>query len=113
MSFQCKSPTLVLNLESRGRLWHFFLMQTTTLDAIHRDPAILDRAIAQREALEIFQAGRLAARLKPWSGGGGPTLRERRLRPGFARLAGRLGPKSAADDVTRFIAEEREGREAR
>src|SRR6266446_5450352 len=37
----------------------------TTLDEIHRDPAILDRAIAQHEALEIFQAGRLAARMVP------------------------------------------------
>ena len=40
-------------------------MQTTTLDAIHRDPAILDRAIARHEPLEIFQAGRLAARMVP------------------------------------------------
>lgn len=40
-------------------------MQTTTLDEIHRDPAILDRAIAKHEPLEIFQAGRLAARMVP------------------------------------------------
>jgi hypothetical protein len=40
-------------------------MHTTTLDEIHRDPAILDRAIAQHEPLEIFQAGRLAARMVP------------------------------------------------
>ena len=40
-------------------------MQTTTLDEIHRDPAILDRAIARHEPLEIFQSGRLAARMVP------------------------------------------------
>ena len=38
---------------------------TTTLEAIHRDPRILDRAIADREALEIHAEGRLAATLVP------------------------------------------------
>jgi len=38
---------------------------TATLEEIHRDPAILDRAIAHREPLEITQGGAIAARLLP------------------------------------------------
>lgn len=37
----------------------------TTLDEIHRDPAILDRAIARRERLDILSEGELAATLLP------------------------------------------------
>ena|GEM_PF-3624146 len=54
--------------------------------------------------------GSPAARVEPGPAAGGPTLRDRKLRPGFARLAGHLGPKSAADDVKRFISGAREGR---
>lgn len=38
---------------------------TATLDQIHRDPAILDRAIENREALDIVSHGRVAATLMP------------------------------------------------
>ena len=37
----------------------------TTLDEIHRDPAILDRAILGREPLEILLAGEITATLVP------------------------------------------------
>ncbi|MEI9897509.1 MAG: hypothetical protein WDN28_27545 [Chthoniobacter sp.] len=36
---------------------------TTTLEDIHRDPAILDRAISRRERLDILAAGEVAATL--------------------------------------------------
>ena len=38
---------------------------TATLDDIHRDPAILDQAIARGESLEIFNHGAVAASLVP------------------------------------------------
>lgn len=38
---------------------------TTTLEEIHRDPEILDRAIAHRETLEIVADGEVAATLVP------------------------------------------------
>lgn len=38
---------------------------TTTLAAIHRDPAILDRAIAGRERLDIVAGGEVIATLLP------------------------------------------------
>lgn len=38
---------------------------TATLDEIHRDPAILDRAIERREKLEILHRGQLAAEVVP------------------------------------------------
>jgi hypothetical protein len=37
----------------------------TTLDEIHRDPAILDRAIARRERLDIMAQGEVTATLLP------------------------------------------------
>jgi len=40
---------------------------TATLDEIHLDPRILDKAIAQREYLDIFDEGRVAATLVPIS----------------------------------------------
>jgi hypothetical protein len=36
-----------------------------TLEEIHRDPAILDRAILQRERLDIFDGGAVAATMLP------------------------------------------------
>ena len=38
---------------------------TATLDEIHRDPAILDQAIARGEALEIVSNGAVTATLVP------------------------------------------------
>lgn len=38
---------------------------TTTLEEIHRDPAILDRAILRREPLEIVAGGEVTATLLP------------------------------------------------
>ena len=38
---------------------------TTTLAAIHQDPAILDRAIASRERLDIVAGGEVTATLLP------------------------------------------------
>ena len=42
-----------------------FANMTATLDDIHRDPAILDQAIARGESLEIFQNGAVMATLVP------------------------------------------------
>lgn len=38
---------------------------TTTLEEIHRDPAILDRAILRREPLDILADGEVTATLLP------------------------------------------------
>ena len=38
---------------------------TATLEDIHRDPAILDRAISRREALDIVSDGEVTATLLP------------------------------------------------
>ena len=38
---------------------------TTTLEEIHRDPAILDRAISRREPLDIVADGEVTATLLP------------------------------------------------
>jgi hypothetical protein len=38
---------------------------TTTLEDIHRDPAILDRAISRQERLDILAQGKVAATLWP------------------------------------------------
>jgi antitoxin (DNA-binding transcriptional repressor) of toxin-antitoxin stability system len=58
----------------------------------------------------ITDAGKPVARMERPEIGEKATLKSRRLRPGFAMLAGHLGPKSASDDVTRMISEEREER---
>jgi hypothetical protein len=42
-----------------------FTSVTTTLEDIHRDPAILDRAISRREPLDIVADGEVAATLWP------------------------------------------------
>jgi hypothetical protein len=42
-----------------------FAQMTATLQEIHRDPAILDRAISRRERLDILTDGELAATLMP------------------------------------------------
>jgi hypothetical protein len=41
---------------------------TTTLEELHRDPAIVDRAIARREQLDIVSNGIVAATLVPTTG---------------------------------------------
>ena len=46
------------------RCGHTFAMMTT-LEEIHRDPGILDRAIAQRESLDIVADGEVTATLVP------------------------------------------------
>lgn len=38
---------------------------TATLEEIHRDPGILDRAIARREPLEILNGGEVTATFVP------------------------------------------------
>ena len=38
---------------------------TTTLEEIHRDPAILDRAISRQERLDILAGGEVTATLLP------------------------------------------------
>ena len=38
---------------------------TATLEEIHRDPAILDRAISRRESLDIVAGGEVTATLLP------------------------------------------------
>ena len=38
---------------------------TATLEDIHRDPAILDRAISRREPLDILAGGQVTATLMP------------------------------------------------
>lgn len=84
-------------------------MKTISISELHEHTADWVQAV-RAGAVLIADGGSPVARLEPWPAGSGQTLRERKLRPGFALLAGRLGPKSAADDVTRFIAKEREGR---
>jgi antitoxin (DNA-binding transcriptional repressor) of toxin-antitoxin stability system len=84
-------------------------MKTISVSELHEHTADWIQAIRDGAVL-IADGDRPVARLESWPVGGGQTLRERKLRPGFARLAGRLGPKSQTDDVTQFVAEEREGR---
>ena len=47
-----------------GRFEHLVGV-TTTLEEIHRDPAILDRAISRQEPLNILADGEVAATLLP------------------------------------------------
>jgi hypothetical protein len=56
---------------------------TTTLEDIHRDPAILDRAISRREPLDILAGGEVTATLWPRVA---PSLEEARrwMRAQFA-----------------------------
>jgi hypothetical protein len=57
---------------------------TASLDDIHRDPAIVDRAIEARERLDILAGGKVAATLVP---NAGPTAEEARqlMRARFAK----------------------------
>jgi hypothetical protein len=40
-------------------------MQSVSLEDIHRDPAVLDRALEQRELVEILDHGKVAGTLVP------------------------------------------------
>ena len=40
-------------------------MHSITLEEIHRDPAVLDRALEQREFVEILNGGKIAGTLIP------------------------------------------------
>jgi hypothetical protein len=51
-----------------------------TIEEIHRDPAILDRAIAKGEPLEIIAAGAVAATVVPRNVPSEPNFLERARR---------------------------------
>ena len=40
-------------------------MHSVTLDQIHRDPAVVDRALGQSEPVEILDGGKIAGTLIP------------------------------------------------
>ena len=84
-------------------------MKTISIAELHEHTEQWVRR-AGAEPLIIADAGTPLARIEPCTAESAMTLRDRRLRPGFAQLAGRLAPKSAADDATRFISEERNAR---
>lgn len=54
-------------------------MHAITLEEIHRDPAVLDRALEQREPVEILDGGKIAGTVAPAAAGGVA----RRSRRGF------------------------------
>ena len=57
---------------------------TATLEEIHHDPAILDRAIARAEPLDILEAGQVTAKLLPQAAGGIVEARQK-MRERFAQ----------------------------
>ena len=57
---------------------------TATLEEIHHDPAILDRAIARAELLDILEAGQVTAKLVPQAVGGVVEAR-RKMRERFSQ----------------------------
>ena len=59
-----KRLDFTLGLPEMRTRWYPASM-TVTLAQIHEDPAILDRAIASQETLEIVSCGELAATLMP------------------------------------------------
>ena len=61
---------------------------TATLDDIHRDPAILDQAIARGEPLEIVNNGAVAATLVPTAKPSEPEFLARAKRIWGERPAG-------------------------
>lgn len=77
----------------------FLFSVTTTLEEIHRDPAILDRAIAHGEALEIVARGEVKAMLVPKGGG----------EPDFLARARRIwGEAPAGKPLSELVSESRE-----
>lgn len=73
---------------------------TATLDEIHRDPAILDRAIARGESLDIVAAGEVAATLTPKAAPVPPKRRHTVTElPDFAARKARLGDTSLPPEL--------------
>jgi len=73
---------------------------TATLDEIHRDPAILDRAIARREPLDIVTAGVVAATMVP---------RAKPAEPDFLARAQRIwGEAPRGKPLSEMVAEGRD-----
>ena len=60
------------------------MIMTATLQEIHLDPLILDRAIARAEPLDILDAGHVTATLLPQPGGNQAAARQR-MRERFDR----------------------------
>jgi len=73
-------------------------MQSVTLEEIHRDPAVLDRALRQQAPVEILDGGKVAGTLVP-------------AVTGFARFSERGFPISkglaafGSEDVARIESE--------
>ena len=73
---------------------------TATLEEIHRDPAILDRAITRGESLEIVAAGVVAATMVP---------RAKPAEPDFVARAQRIwGDAPAGKPLSEMVAEGRD-----
>ena len=73
---------------------------TATLEDIHRDPAILDRAIARHEALEIVANGTVEATMVPHGA---------RAEPDFLARARRIwGEQPAGKPLSEVVGEARE-----
>jgi hypothetical protein len=73
---------------------------TTTLAENHRDPGILDRAIAQRERLEILDGGEVTATLVP---------RHHVPEPDFLARAKRIwGETPAGKSLSEVVSESRD-----
>ena len=64
MVFDRQGNTRISRIARPAFLRHYPLM-TATLEQIHEDPGILDRAIFQREALDIIANGVVAATVTP------------------------------------------------
>ena len=72
---------------------------TATLDDIHRDPAILDQAIARGESIEIFQNGTVTATLVP---------RAKPAEPDFLARAKRIwGERPAGTPLSEIVSASR------
>lgn len=73
---------------------------TATLEDIHRDPAILDRAIARREPLEILSGGEVTATLVP---------RRQSAEPDFVARAKRIwGENPPGKPLSELVSESRD-----
>ncbi len=83
-------------------------MKSITIRELHQQTG---RWVRQRSVkkLVITDRGKPTALLIPYvdSMENPPTLRDRKLRPGYARLAGKLAPDRPAQDSTHYIAEDR------
>ena len=84
-------------------------MKTISVQELHEHTAQWVHALGNGPIF-VTEAGKPVARMERPETGERPTLKSRRNRPGFAKLAGQLGSPAAATDVTRMISEEREPR---